>query len=189
MLCWRLQSHSVHSTHRYTALSPGSGELTSRIENVRKEWRSSHLSNSPAASFLFPPVTLAHCNPGRMSTSAMQCYFPRLWDGGEKHINKRISVIVLALGGKWSILWAAVIRFCGSQKGFSVSFWYFFWVDRIISVSNIVPFLVWKSKSHMYSALLHSVNVCVLVQTRLLDSRAEHLSGFPSASEMIQNPS
>lgn len=118
MLCWKLQSHSVHSTHEYTALSPVSGELTSRIETVRKEWRSSHLSNSPTASFLFPPVTLAHCNPGRMSAAALQCYFPRLWDGGEKHINKRISVIMLAFGGKWSILSAAVIRFCGSRKDF-----------------------------------------------------------------------
>lgn len=60
MLCWKLQSHSVHPTHKYAALSPVSGEPTSRIETVRKEWRSSHLSNSPAASFLFPPC---HTSP------------------------------------------------------------------------------------------------------------------------------
>lgn len=59
MLCERLQLHSVHSTQKYAALSPSNGELTSRIENVRNEWRSSHLSNSPA-SFLFSPC---HTSP------------------------------------------------------------------------------------------------------------------------------
>lgn len=117
--CSRLKSRSMPSKPKYTALSPGSGKLTSRIEDVREEWHSNHLCNSPAASFLSSPVTLAHCcNPGRMSGSVLQCYFPRLWDGGEKRINKRISVIVPAFGGKWSILSAAVIRFCGRQKDF-----------------------------------------------------------------------
>lgn len=117
--CSRLKSRSMPSKPKYTALSPASGKLTSRIEDVREEWHSNHLCNSPAASFLSSPVTLAHCcNPGRMSGSVLQCYFPRLWDGGEKRINKRISVIVPAFGGKWSILSAAVIRFCGGQKDF-----------------------------------------------------------------------
>lgn len=119
LLCWRFKSRSMPSNPKYSALSPASGRLTSRIEDVREEWHGNHLCNSPAASFLSSPVTLAHCcNPGRMSGPVLQCFFPRLWDGGEKRINKRISVIVLAFGVKWSILSAVVIRFCGSQKDF-----------------------------------------------------------------------
>lgn len=154
--CSRLKSRSVPSKPKCAALSPASGKLTSRIEDVREEWHSNHLCNSPAASFLSSPVTLAHCcNPGRMSGSALQCYFPRLWDGGEKRINKRISVMVPAFGGKWSILSAAVIRFCGSQKDFL--FHSCISSGMTESLAFRTCFLVWRSKSHIYPALLHSV--------------------------------
>lgn len=123
-----------------------------------------------------------------MSASALQCYFPRLWDGGEKHINKRISVIVLAFGGKWSILSAAVIRFCGSRKDFPSHSCISSGLTE--SLAFRTSFLFWFGNQSLIFTLLFYIpwtRVCWSKPDFLKEEKRRAPLLFPSASEMIQN--
>lgn len=103
-------------------------------------------------------------------------FFPlRLWDGGEKRINKRISVIVLAFGVKWSILSALVICFCGSQKDFLFHSCISSWMTE--SLTFRASFLFWRGDQSLVFTLLFYIpwKHRVLLQTRL-HGRTGHLS-------------
>lgn len=73
-----------------------------RRESVRGEWHSNHLSLFLPLLFLplshFPAaVVQGGWEPVRFCAT-VGCYFPRLWDGGEKHTNNRINVILWDFG-------------------------------------------------------------------------------------------
>lgn len=87
--------------------------------------------------------------------------------GGQKRINKRISVIVLAFGVKWSILSVVVIRFCGSQKDFLFHSCISSWMTE--SLTFRASFLFWRGDQSLVFTLLFYIpwKHSVLFQTRL----------------------